>query len=127
MSATRKLLPVQRARVPAKCTVRLPRSTICFVRASQLLASSVPDLERSVGARASAKASAAEAVAPPGHGQYETLIVLKPTLTDEERDQELARFESFLHAVRSRDELVTSSTAHVTYKCKATFLCLQPL
>lgn len=32
--------------------------------------------------------------------KYETLIVLKPTLTDEERDQELARFESFLLSVR---------------------------
>lgn len=34
--------------------------------------------------------------------KYETLIVLKPTLTDEERDQELARFESFLLSVRCK-------------------------
>jgi hypothetical protein len=40
-------------------------------------------------------------VAPPGKGKYETLIILKPTLTDEERDQELARFESFLISVRA--------------------------
>lgn len=32
--------------------------------------------------------------------KYETLIVLKPTLSDEERDKELARFETFLIAVR---------------------------
>ena len=29
--------------------------------------------------------------AGPGFAKYETLIVLKPTLSDEERDQELAR------------------------------------
>jgi small subunit ribosomal protein S6 len=52
--------------------------------------------------------NAAEAVAAPeaptgasALRKYETLIVLKPTLTDEERDKELARFESFLIAVRS--------------------------
>lgn len=48
-------------------------------------------------------ANAAEAVAAPSAAEaasdlrkYETLIVLKPTLTDEERDKELARFETFL-------------------------------
>lgn len=53
-------------------------------------------------------AKAAEAAAPIADApaaasdlrKYETLIVLKPTLTDEERDKELARFETFLIAVR---------------------------
>lgn len=40
-------------------------------------------------------------LAPPGKALYETLIVLKPTMTDDERDQELARFESHLIAVCS--------------------------
>eukprot|EP00892_Ulva_mutabilis_P006907 jgi/Ulvmu1/4589/UM002_0318.1 len=35
--------------------------------------------------------------------KYETLIVLKPTLTEEERDQELARFESFLLSENCQD------------------------
>jgi hypothetical protein len=38
--------------------------------------------------------------APPGLALYETLLVMQPELTDEERDQELARFESFLISVR---------------------------
>jgi hypothetical protein len=38
--------------------------------------------------------------APPGMALYETLLVMQPELTDEERDQELARFESFLISVR---------------------------
>jgi hypothetical protein len=47
-------------------------------------------------------AEVAPAVAGPDSSlrKYETLIVLKPTLTDEERDQELARFEAFLIKVR---------------------------
>jgi len=33
---------------------------------------------------------------PDGHVRYETMIVLRPDMTDEERDSELAKFEAFL-------------------------------
>ncbi|KAK9833278.1 hypothetical protein WJX81_002178 [Elliptochloris bilobata] len=33
---------------------------------------------------------------PPGYGCYETMIILRPDMTEEERDMELAKFEAFL-------------------------------
>lgn len=33
---------------------------------------------------------------PVGHQRYETMLVLRPDLTDEDRDVELAKFEAFL-------------------------------
>lgn len=33
---------------------------------------------------------------PTGHQRYETMLVLRPDLTDEDRDVELAKFEAFL-------------------------------
>eukprot|EP00798_Chlamydomonas_sp_ICE-L_P001376 gene1376-32742_t len=34
---------------------------------------------------------------PEGYHWYETMMILKPTLSDEERDKELAKFEAFLN------------------------------
>mmetsp|Transcript_5403 Transcript_5403/g.11914 ORF Transcript_5403/g.11914 Transcript_5403/m.11914 type:complete len:178 (+) Transcript_5403:113-646(+) len=34
---------------------------------------------------------------PAGYHWYETMMILKPTLSDEERDKELAKFEAFLN------------------------------
>lgn len=68
-----------------------------------------------------------ERAAPPGFGVYETLVVLKPTLTEEERDQELARFESFLHSVRLGAlrgwQIAQEHSLVATAACGATSLC----
>ncbi|PSC69962.1 plastid ribosomal S6 [Micractinium conductrix] len=42
------------------------------------------------------KAAAAEAAAATEQRTYETMLVLRPTMADEERDQELAKFQAFL-------------------------------
>lgn len=40
--------------------------------------------------------------APPGMALYETLLIMHPSIADEVRDQQLARYESFLVSVRPR-------------------------
>ncbi|KAL6771477.1 PRPS6 [Auxenochlorella protothecoides x Auxenochlorella symbiontica] len=44
---------------------------------------------------------------PPGFTNYETLIILRPTLSEQERDQELAKFEAFLKGKAARRVNVT--------------------
>lgn len=39
--------------------------------------------------------------APPGMALYETLLIIHPTIPDMVRDQQLARYESFLVSVRA--------------------------
>ncbi|PNH11702.1 30S ribosomal protein S6 [Tetrabaena socialis] len=50
-----------------------------------------------VVAVAAVEASAEAAKMPVGYHQYETMMVLKPSLSDEERDRELAKFEAYLN------------------------------
>ena len=78
-------------------------------------------------------ANAAEAVAAPSTAapasdlrKYETLIVLKPTLTDEERDKELARFESFLIAVCVHPWCQTFCGVSIGWRGKYSFF-MQPV
>lgn len=57
---------------------------------------------RPVAARSSlsqpvaAQALSQDVEIPAGHQRYETMIVLRPDLSDEDRDVELAKFEAFL-------------------------------
>jgi len=42
-----------------------------------------------------------------GYSEYETMVVLRPDLTDEQRDSELAKFEAFLKNQDARNIQVT--------------------
>lgn len=95
MSATRLQQP--RAQLTAVSTRRLAAPSLPKCAILRPLGSSSVRPARRVSAYA--QKVKRERAAPPGFGKYETLVVLKPTLTEEERDQELARFESFLHSV----------------------------
>ncbi|KAG2499030.1 hypothetical protein HYH03_003215 [Edaphochlamys debaryana] len=61
--------------------------------------------QRSSGARAAPKVLAAAAAVeasteqklPAGYQKYETMMILKSSLSDEERDRELAKFEAYLN------------------------------
>lgn len=73
--------------------LRQPRSSRSFALAAAAGASSKPSLE-------------------PGFAQYETILLLNPTLNDEERDKELARFEAFLNKEMARDIAVSVRGRH---------------
>ncbi|GIL70968.1 hypothetical protein Vretimale_4063 [Volvox reticuliferus] len=75
---------------------------LCFQPAVRLAARQ----QRAVAGRAMPKVMAAAAVDPAveepkklplGFHRYETMMILKPSLSDEERDRELAKFEAYLN------------------------------
>lgn len=85
---------------PAAAFLAVPRKAQnCNVVSSQLLLAKGGCRSRAPVVWA-AEAAPVSAPRASDMKKYETLIVIKPTLTDEERDQELARFESFLLSVR---------------------------
>lgn len=83
------------------CPAAVPKPVHLFRCPPSVLAQKSSPARLTVANAAEAVAAVAEAPAATSDlRKYETLIVLKPTLTDEERDKELARFETFLIAVR---------------------------
>ncbi|KAK9815419.1 hypothetical protein WJX72_003375 [[Myrmecia] bisecta] len=60
-----------------------------------------PSNRRHYASRVTARAAAAQTAdgvaLPAGYVWYETMIVMRPDMTDEERDVELAKFEAFLN------------------------------
>lgn len=93
---------------PAATAAPAARACPLVSAARPFVQHAAPAVRRSqaVVVNARGKVQKKEVAAPVASGpvktaRYETLIVLKPTLTDEERDQELARFETFLHQVRA--------------------------
>lgn len=66
-------------------------------RAPASRASVMARVASAVGADAGVSMGPAETGLPRGYHWYETMIILKPNLSDEERDRELAKFEAYLN------------------------------
>ncbi|GFR46633.1 hypothetical protein Agub_g8243, partial [Astrephomene gubernaculifera] len=82
-------------------------SRLCFQpiirQAAQQQRSLVGRAMPKIVAAASLEASAEAASLPAGYHYYETMMILKPTLSDEERDRELAKFEAYLNKAECFD------------------------
>ncbi|GMH41628.1 hypothetical protein BSKO_09538 [Bryopsis sp. KO-2023] len=85
---------------------RVPEST---TRAANL--QRVQRATRSI-ATAAAAGAVSKPVLEPGFSQYETILLLNPTLNDEARDKELARFEAFLNKEMATDISVSVRGRH---------------
>lgn len=94
---------------PAACSKQAPVQ--CLSMQSRRLTSRQPTFGAAVGSKvcrlqrrtqqacraAPVQAVLEQATMPAGYVRYETMIVLRPDLTDEARDVELAKFEAFLN------------------------------
>ncbi|KAK9906547.1 hypothetical protein WJX75_004008 [Coccomyxa subellipsoidea] len=67
-------------------------------------------------AAAMAQSTGQDVALPEGYVWYETMLVLRPDLSEEERDMELAKFEAFLKKEESLEiSALVRGTQHLAY------------